>query len=229
MTLAEMNLQFDRKYNQVFDNSAPSINMIEKSMFLTEAAEDIVKAAYDQTEKNEKAREILRNLTVSSKISYSAALNASLAGIRFNLKSKFFELPVEAWFVLSEYINDEIPVIPTPIDEYNRNNKNPFKKPNANKAWRLDVADTATNKNVREIIYDGDISTYTVRYIKKPLPIILEDLPEISGEQLTINGLSEQTSTNLSSLVHNDIVELAVQKAKLDFEENNISNRVQLK
>ncbi|MFA5720279.1 MAG: hypothetical protein WC939_04395 [Acholeplasmataceae bacterium] len=229
MTLAEMNLQFDRKYNQVFDNSAPSINMIEKSMFLTEAAEDIVKAAYDQTEKNEKAREILRNLTVSSKITYKADLNASLAGIRFNLKSKFFELPSEAWFVLSEYINDEIPVIPTPIDEYNRNNKNPFKKPNVNKAWRLDVADTATNKNVREIIYDGDISTYTVRYIKKPLPIILEDLPEISGEQLTINGLSVQTSTNLSSLVHNDIVELAVQKAKLDFEENNISNRVQLK
>lgn len=229
MTLAEMNLQFDRKYNQVFDNSAPSINMIEKSMFLTEASEDIVKAAYDQTEKNEKAIEILRNLTVSSKISYSDALNGSLVGIRFNLKSKFFELPVEAWFILSEYINDEIPVIPTPIDEYNRNNKNPFKKPNVNKAWRLDVADTATNKNVREIIYDGDISTYTVRYIKKPLPIILEDLPEISGEQLTINGLSEQTSTNLSSLVHNDIVELAVQKAKLDFEENNISNRVQLK
>ena len=97
--------------------------------------------------------------------------------------------------------------------------KIPFKKPNANKAWRLDVADTATNKNVREIIYDGDISTYTVRYIKKPLPIILEDLPVISGEQLTINGLSVQTPTNLSSLVHNDIVELAVQKAKLDFEE----------
>ena len=229
MTLAEMNLQFDRKYNQVFDNSAPSINMIEKSMFLTEAAEDIVKAAYDQTEKTEKAREVLRNLTVSSKLNYSAALNASLVGIRFNFNSKFFELPVEAWFVLSEYINDEIHVIPTPIDEYNRNNKNPFKKPNANKAWRLDVADTATNKNVREIIYDGDISTYTVRYIKKPLPIILEDLPVISGEQLTINGLSVQTPTNLSSLVHNDIVELAVQKAKLDFEENNISNRVQLK
>lgn len=225
MTLAEMNLQFDRKYNQVFDNSAPSINMIEKSMFLSEANEDIVKAAYDQTERTEKAREVLRNLTVNSKISYSSTLNASLVGVRFNFNSKFFELPTEAWFVESEYINDGIEVIPTPIDEYNRNIKNPFKKPNVNKAWRLDVADTVTNKNVREIIYDGDISTYTIRYIKKPLPIILEDLP--TG--ITINGISTQSSTNLSSLVHNDIVELAVQKAKLDFEENNISNRVQLK
>jgi hypothetical protein len=224
MTLAEMNLQFDRKYNQVFDNSAPSINMIEKSMFLSEAAEDLVKAAYEQVEKTEKAREILRNVTVSSKINYSSSLNASLVGFRFNFDSKFFEVPEGTWFVLSEYINNNIPVIPTPIDEYNKNIKNPFKKPNANKAWRLDVADTATNKNVREIIYDGDISTYTIRYIKKPLPIILEDLP--SG--ITINGKSTEINTNLSSSIHNDIVELAVQKAKLDFEENNVSNRVQL-
>jgi hypothetical protein len=229
MTLAEFNNNFDLLYNNSFSFSAPPINMYEKSLYLTQAQEDIVKDLYNNYDKNERSREQLRNVTVNKKIDFNPTLNSNLVGLKFNQNSKFFAVPSDVWFMLAEYINDNIIVIPTPIDEYNINIKNPYKWPQVNtRAWRLDVGNIVGNTmgldNIREIVYPATISTYTIRYIKKPGPIILESLSSINK---TIEGLTAATTCKLSDELHSNIIELAVKKAKLTYEENSLANRIQ--
>ena len=222
MNIAEISNEFDYAYNNSFSFSAPPINGYEKSIALTQAQEDIVLAKAAVFEKDERVREQLRNLVVSKIIDFDSVLNSSMVSLKFHTNSKFLEVPADVWFLLSEYINDQVRVIPVTHDEFNINKNNPFKKPNANKAWRLDIANTVGSDNIREIIYPGVVSTYTVRYLKKPTPIILESL---TPYQRTIDGLTAATGCVLSTEIQRDIIELAVKKAKLAYEENSLQNR----
>lgn len=223
MNIAEISNEFDYAYNNSFSFSAPPINGYEKSIALTQAQEDIVLAKAAVFEKDERVREQLRNLTIPLTINFNSEINTSLVASKFHSDSKFFAVPADVWFLLSEYINDQVRVIPVTHDEFNINKNNPFKKPNADKAWRLDIANTVGTDNVREIIYPGAISTYTIRYLKKPTPIILESLVPYGR---TIDGLTAATGCVLSTEIQRDIIELAVKKAKLAYEENNLQNRV---
>jgi hypothetical protein len=234
MNIAEISNEFDYAYNNSFSFSAPPINGYEKSIALTQAQEDIVLAKAAVFEKDERVREQLRDLVIPLKIDFDpamSALNSNLTALKFHTNSKFFKVPADVWFLLSEYINDQVRVIPVTHDEFNINKNNPFKKPNINKAWRLDIANTIGSDNIREIIYPGAISTYTIRYLKKPTPIILEDLTPYSRiingltVDTTIDGLTAATGCVLSSEIQRDIIELAVKKAKLAYEENSLQNR----
>jgi sRNA-binding carbon storage regulator CsrA len=223
MNLAEFNIEFDIGYNNSFSFKAPPINIFEKSVYLTQAQEDIVLEKAKVYETDERVREQLRNIVRSKIIAYDAILNSNLVSLKFNTYSKFFEVPTDTWFLYSEYINDEIKVIPITHDEYNINKNNPFKQPNEVKAWRLDVYNSISSENVREIIYPTAITTYTIRYMVKPTPIILESLTPYG---YTIDGLAVATPCILSSELHRDIIELAIQKAKKAYEENTLQNRV---
>lgn len=222
MNIAEISNEFDYAYNNSFSFSAPPINGYEKSIALTQAQEDIVLAKAAVFEKDERVREQLRNLTIPLTINFDSGINTSLVASKFHSDSKFFAVPEDVWFLLSEYINDQVRVIPVTHDEFNINKNNPFKKPNADKAWRLDIANTVGTDNIREIIYPGTISTYTIRYLKKPIPIILESLAPYGR---TIDGLTAATGCVLSTEIQRDIIELAVKKAKLAYEENSLQNR----
>lgn len=225
MNVAEISNEFDYAYNNSFSFSAPPINGYEKSIALTQAQEDIVLAKAKLFEKDERVREQLRNLIISLKIDFDSTvstINSNLTALKFHTDSKFFKVPEDVWFLLSEYINDQVRVIPVTHDEFNVNKNNPFKKPNVNKAWRLDIANTVGADNVRELIYPGAISSYTIRYLKKPTPIILENL---SPYKRTIDNLDVVTECRLSTEIQRDIIELAVKKAKLAYEENSLQNR----
>lgn len=54
------------------------------------------------------------------------------------------------------------------------------------------------------------IKKYTVRFIRKPRPIILENL-----EDLTIEGISEASECELDSSIHQEILQRAVELAKI--------------
>ena len=47
MTLQEMSNEFDVLYNNAMSNQAPGIDEYEKSLFLTKAQSEIVKAYFD--------------------------------------------------------------------------------------------------------------------------------------------------------------------------------------
>jgi hypothetical protein len=76
------------------------------------------------------------------------------------------------------YNNNLISVIPTTHDALFRTLKNPFKRPDKNKAFRLntlpkDSNDAIANNSLEIILYDqGDnlkqFDNYFIRYIKRP-------------------------------------------------------------
>ena len=62
-----------------------------------------------------------------------------------------------------------------------------------------------------EIVSEYNIDRYLVRYIARPDPIILTDLPD----NLSINKVSEKTECKLNPVIHRAILEKAVKLAIL--------------
>lgn len=224
MTTEEFSNEFDTLLNshsitEPFGKSidAFSLDEYEKSVFLTAAQEEIIISLYngknpfgDSFEKTEEIRrylsELIRTYSTSDKEEGYTGLSN---------KSVFFKLPDNLWFITYESVhllddslgcmNDkDVLVVPITQDEYYRVVENPFRGFNERKVLRLD-----SNKDVVEIISKYNIGSYLVRYIVKPKPIILENLPE----GLSINNISNITECELNPAIHRTILNRAVQLA----------------
>lgn len=186
----------------------------EKSQLLTQAQEDVVQALYagetfegESYEETERLRRFISDLNCEEQIEPTD--DYDYRGISSD--SKFFELPFGLWFITYEavrvssddtcYDGKDIEVIPVRQDWYHRQGRNPFRGTSKRRALRLDKAN-----NVVEIVYPLDIEYYYVRYVRKPTPIILEDLPD----GLTIEDMSEASDCTLNSALHTKIVQRAV-------------------
>lgn len=216
MTIVEFNNEFDIQYDSIATKGAPGLDLYEKSVYLTRAQLELVKRHYhplgnkyqEGFEHTEKRRVDLKELIKSYK-TFSPI--SSINGI--STDSKFYNIPNELMFIIQEEaiisstdpcLNGKIlEIIPKTHDEYNRQRKSPFKRPNENKAWRMDFSKQNGNKNV-EIITPYDLQQYSCRYLKYPSPIILTDLSagDFLGEGLTIEGLTQPQTSELLSLIH---------------------------
>ena len=224
MTSEEFSNEFDTLLNsysnvEAFGETPSTIEVdeYEKSVFLTKAQEEIVIDMYngknpfkDSFEKTEEIRRYLSNLI---KTHITSTKEEGYIGLTKN--SAFFKLPDDLWFITYESVDlkDEelecingngILVMPITQDEYHRIKRNPFRSANERRALRLDL-----NDNIVEIVSKYNIDTYLVRYLAKPKPIILSKLPD----NLSINGLSNQTECELSPVIHRTILERAVKLA----------------
>lgn len=225
MTLEEFSNGFDQLVNSYkrfkdFDKQelldSIEFDEYEKSFFLTKAQEELVVNFYngknpygDSFESTEELRRYLDNLVVTKV--YSASEQVSGTGV--STSSVFYKLPEKLAFITMEqitygdeslgcYNGSSANVYPITQDEYSRVKNNPFRGPTKYKALRLDAGE-----GVVELVSKYRIESYLVRYLAKPEPIILEDLPN----DLTINGVSSQTECKLNEILHNTILERAVQ------------------
>lgn len=222
MNVQEFSNQFDVLTNAYLNKSTFGnidffvFDEYEKSVFLTEAQEEIVLELYngknifrDSFEGTEESRRFLNELintyTTNEKVLGQTGLSS---------KSVFFQLPEDVWFITYESVtsNDstlgdntiEINVIPVTQDEFSRTLKNPFRGPSKDRVLRLD------NKgNIVELISNYTIDRYLIKYIAKPTPIILVDF----YDDLSINDLRVRTECALNPSIHRIILERAVQKA----------------
>lgn len=83
-------------------------------------------------------------------------------------------------------------VVPLRYDFLDRENRNPFMKPQLNLVFRLQHSDY-DGRSMSEIVCDPRLKPYLykVKYVKRPYPIILKDLNEAyPNEDLTIEGFS---------------------------------------
>lgn len=194
-------------------------NEYEKSLYLTKAQEDLVvslytgRNAYGQGfEETEELRRYLSSLVKEAALAPITTTSGHPLGIESS--SKFFTLPEEdeeVWFITYEAVNTQgdskcetltnMRVVPVTQDEYHVIKKNPFRGPNNHRALRLDLSD-----GIVEIICKYPVVSYYIRYISKPSPIILENLPE----GLTINGSGTKTECTLHKALHQRILENAV-------------------
>lgn len=190
----------------------------EKSFYLTKAQEEIVINFYngknpygDSFESTEEMRRYLESLVKTKVYSIEEQINGN--GVSNN--SIFYKLPKDIAFITMEQITygDEslgcyngstATIYPITQDEYSRIKKNPFRGPTKYKAIRLDCGD-----NIVELISKYKIKDYLIRYLSKPEPIILEDLPN----DLTIEGEDKRTECKLNSILHDTILDRAVQLA----------------
>lgn len=238
MTITDFSVEFDLLYNNALSNSAPEMNLYEKSLFLTQAQEEIIKDAYSNKSKgtsfesSEVIRKRLEELAIQKVSFYNGTLNNSLDGIKISNNSKFFKIEDDAWYIVYERLNtstSQLYIVPTALDQYSILEDNPFKKPNADRAWRLNVKNTATTDKVVEIITTQTPTSYAYRYLKEPEPIVLANFDdEYPGANLSINGVNTENNCKLNSEVHRIILKRAVELATMAYKENTLANNVQL-
>lgn len=207
MTNPEFSIEFDILYNNISSNKAPGLNEYEKSVFLTKAQEQIVtelysgrNTTYNSFEETEEQRRYLHSLITTSSLEESTEIADIITS-----NSSIYKLPENIMFITYETAiltgNKEVTVYPVSQDELSKIIKNPFRGPSNNRVLRLDLGN-----NSIEVISNYDITKYLIRYIRKPNPIILVDLED----ELSINGVAEESECELDSSLHRTILDRAV-------------------
>lgn len=114
-------------------------------------------------------------------------------------------------------------IVPISYKEYDREMSKPYAQPLKKQAWRLfqnqatgfDInSELIPRFNVKEETSEGavPVSTtfiYKIRYVKRPTPIVLEDLPN----NLEIDGVTTESECELNPIIHMDILNKAVELA----------------
>lgn len=240
MTTQEFKNEFNIHYNAIASQSAPGLDDYEISVFLTKAQEEIIKNHYTAEgnkyqkgfESSEKRRVDLKEL-VKTHISTTSII--SFNGLSND--SKFFVIPNDVFLMIYETAildtNDcnnglQVSVVPKTHDEYNVQYDNPFKTPDKSTVWRLNISKFGNDKVV-ELICPLDITSYKLRYIKYPNPIIISDLnTTFSSEGLSINGVTALTECELDQSIHKEILDRAVELALRDYKPSNLESKIQL-
>ena len=193
----------------------------EKSVYLTMAQDELIVSLYSGRniygkafEETEELRRYLEGLVRTKSFNTETDVDDSRTD-HISSNSKFFTLPDDLMYIVMEQVTLEdedlgcasgsiADVLPVTHDEYMKVRKNPFRGTTTNRALRIDAG-----KNDVEIISKYSFSTYTLRYVSNPTPIIVEDLPD----GVSIKGFSRESECSLPEPLHKPLLELAVQMA----------------
>lgn len=197
------------------------LNEYEKSVFLTLAQDRIIKSFFDR--RNNSLAEgfddsIRRQIDFSSLITVvNPVLVTTLAA--YDSRGVLYKLPSNVLLILNESIestnNKHYVVVPISYKEYDRQMSRAYSQPLKKQCWRLFEGETSVNIISEIIPKEGvTISSYKIRYIRRPNPIILTDLGFGEyQEPLKIEGISTVTECELNPILHREILEEAVQLA----------------
>ena len=221
MSVEEMDNMFDVLYNNITSNQAPGLNAYEKSVFLTKGQDEILKNYFNPKSKGNNTQEgfdgsVKRQVDFSmlTTVKTESSFGSALFDTRNNTKS--VALPTKLMYAINEMAEVTrgtktmlLQVIPIKFDEYSRLMCKPYKRPLKYQAWRLTNNDSANKADV--IVGPNDIiSKYIIRYVRRPNPIIVSDL-----DGLSIEGKSDVTECELDSILHEEILQRAVELAKV--------------
>ena len=219
MTTSEFSDEFDIMLDSLSKDNKITLDEYEKSVFLTKAQEELILELYKGTvynegfEQTELNREYLNNLIEEANLERYDSLDRK--GIYEKGKSIFYKLPKNLLAIIYEEAkfgniennkclsNTIVSVMPITHDSYHKLHNNPFRGANDHRVLRL------MNKDMIELITNYNLSNYFIRYLEKPSPIILVNLPE----GVTINEKQDKTECILNSALHREILNRAVKLA----------------
>lgn len=232
MNHIEFSNEFDVLYNNIMSNAAPGLNEYEKSVFLTKAQEEIVKNHFNPN--GNKYKEGLddspkRQIDFSELIKVAEGVLTDTPPITFDNRAKVYNLPEDTFIIMNELIETNKgtrQIVPISYNDYSRLMSRPYKEPIKYQAWR--IITTSINDITVELIANSNetIQKYKVRYIRKPAPIITADLSSEYGD-ITINGINTISECELNPIIHQEILQRAVELAKSAYI-GDISSTVQL-
>lgn len=224
MTTTEFSNGFDILYNNIMSNAAPGVNEYEKSVFLTKAQDEVLKNYF-----NPQGNKYKEGFDGSAKrqIDFSGLISVADCTIindkiGFDSRAKIYKIPSEVFLIINEMITTNKgvnQVIPISFDEYSKLMSKPYKEPLKYQAWRLITGDSNIENIYVEIIpHTGEtINKYTIRYVRRPKPIVLVDLISEYGKGISINGATEVSNCELNPLIHEEILQRAVELAKVTY------------
>ena len=239
MTVTEFSTEFDILYDNIASSSSPGLDMYEKSVYLTTAQFELVKAAYcgynplkRSFEGDEQKRRELSELVKDFK---SAAFLTSAKSL--STKSKLVNIPTDVMYIVYESADlldncgtrITVEVNPISYDDLNASMKNPFRRPNGKRVFRLDISKDAASKNV-ELVSEVPLLCYSMRYVKYPLPIVLADFEldaNLVGLGLKVNNANTIKQCELDESIHREILNRAVELAIRDYRENSLQSKIQ--
>ena len=212
----EWSLAFDQLYNNITSNKAPGLSEYEKSVFLTDAQDNVVIGLYNGTfgkafESTEDVSNYLATLIRQVECVKSSDVSTKICNdsVIYKLPSTSDEILFRTfeWCMVDSackkdseghQVQEQVVVVPITQDEYWRTIRNPFKRQNDNRVLRL-IFSTGTDDTqsglmevtkYSELISSKTINKYFIRYITRPEPIILEDLGEEPVGSETYEGLT---------------------------------------
>ena len=185
------------------------INEYEKSLYLTKAQDDIVielcsgkSLNGDSFDKTEEVKRYLQELICEETLTTKVT---NITGVSpysqfFQLSSKFSRGELLFMIFETAKIGNRVTLVkPITNDKVYSILRNPFKANFLERTFRLELTDTTI-----ELINANPISSYYIRYIKNPTPIILEDF-----ENVSIKGYSSTMECRLHPSMHNQILKRA--------------------
>lgn len=228
MTTQEFSDQFDVLYNNIMSNQAPGLDEYEKSVFLTKAQYEIIKNYFNpKSNKNQEGfddspkRQIdFSNLMAAKK--QTSAVTTPTTYVKFDSRSVLYEMPSDILFALNEtaIVTEDlktrlITIVPISFEEYARILSKPYKQPLKNQGWRLlnTGMNGTTQARISEIVVKAGatVSDYTIRYVRRPKPIILTTL---TATNVSLDGETDVTECELDRMLHPEILQRAVELAK---------------
>lgn len=179
----------------------------------------IPKSTYSYTEAYDSEGNVLKDtmgnaLYIRNEGTDISGFDAPLFDMRENTKS--ITLPSKLMYAINEMVevnrNNKktlLQVVPIKFDEYSRLMCKPYKRPLKYQAWRLTNNDVVNKADI--VVGPSDtLIKYTIRYVRRPNPIIVSDL-----DGLTIEGKSTATECELDPILHEEILQRAVELAKI--------------
>lgn len=220
MTNSEFSNEFDVLYNNITSDQAPGLDEYEKSVFLTRGQDDILKSYFDpRTNKPQRGYDgsEIRQIDFSmvTVVKDYTNFTSAIFDPRPNNKSVSLENDIlmlinEQLIVTRDGKTEYLQVIPIMYDEYRRLMSKPYKRPIKFQAWRLLNTSEGINNSDLIIGPNDTLVKYSIRYIKRPRPIILSTLED----NLSIDGQTTAQECELDPILHREILQRAVELAK---------------
>lgn len=179
----------------------------------------IPKSTYSYTEAYDSDGNVLKDtmgnaLYIRNDGTDISGFDTPLFDMRENTKS--ITLPPKLMYAINEMVevnrNNKktlLQVVPVKFDEYSRLMCKPYKRPLKYQAWRLTNNDVVNKADI--VVGPSDtLIKYTIRYVRRPNPIIVSNL-----DGLTIEGKDTATECELDPILHEEILQRAVELAKI--------------
>lgn len=142
--------------------------------------------------------------------------------IPFDDRGIIYNLPEDILLIINEQLKIDrrpyhLQVVPLKYTDYAKQMTKPFKYPPKNTCWRLVQSGSGIDNRQAEIIVNPNVSIvdYRIKYIKRPMPIILAPLAGLTIEGDSGDGhTAEKQGSELDLILHPSILQRAVELAK---------------